>query len=62
MMPSEDITFCFNRKCTYKKCFRNPKNIKQMIPHSFAFLEGTDHCPKKEKQEKNKVGEQNERI
>ena len=53
-MPSEDITFCFNRKCTYKACFRNPKNIKQMIPHSFAYLENTDYCPKNKKQEKKK--------
>ena len=49
MMPSEDITFCMNRKCNYKKCERNPKHIRLLIPHSFAYLEDTDYCPKKRK-------------
>ncbi|MGN1130219.1 MAG: hypothetical protein ACI4Q8_02615 [Ruminococcus sp.] len=48
---NEDITFCDNRKCKNKKCFRNPKNIKHFeIPHSFASLKGTDYCPISEKE------------
>ena len=43
---NEDITFCDNKKCKVKRCFRNPKNIEHFyIPHSFASLEGTDYCP-----------------
>lgn len=55
-MASEDITFCFNRKCNILKCIRNPKHIKASHGkpyHSFAFLEGTEDCLK--------AGEQNER-
>lgn len=37
-MPSEDITFCANRKCTYTKCERNMKNIRLDIPHSVAMF------------------------
>lgn len=43
---NEDITFCFS-DCKITKCIRNKKNIKhQEIPHSYAFLEGTDCCIK----------------
>lgn len=55
-MASEDITYCVNEKCDCLKCFRNPKHIKLPIPHSFAFLENTEDCYKKQK----KVGEKNE--
>lgn len=47
-MASEDITYCINENCDYMKCFRNPKHIKLPIPHSFAFLENTEDCPKRE--------------
>ena len=43
---SEDITYCMNRECKVMKCERNPKNIKEMKPHSFASLEDTDYCEK----------------
>lgn len=42
-MASEDIAFCANIGCADIKCERNPKNILQPIPHSFALF--TD-CPK----------------
>ena len=51
-MASEDITYCMNENCNEMKCFRNPKHIKQMIPHSFAFLEGTEDCYKTRKGDK----------
>lgn len=44
-MASEDITFCFS-ECENMKCIRNKKHIKLSIPHSFAFLEGTEDCLK----------------
>lgn len=43
---TEDITWCMNKYCTVTKCERNPKHIKQMKSHSFAYLEGTDYCEK----------------
>lgn len=45
---SDDITFCTNKKCTIKKCMRNPKNIRHHeITHSFADLDGKkDYCLK----------------
>lgn len=46
-MASEDITFCTNKKCKYMKCDRNPKHIKQLIPHSFADYDGTEYCYRK---------------
>lgn len=43
---SDDITFCAN-ECDIISCRRNQKNIKiHNIPHSFAYLEGTEDCPK----------------
>ena len=42
-MASEDITFCANKSCSDMKCYRNPKHIKLLIPHSFALFE---QCPK----------------
>lgn len=42
-MPSEDITFCANKGCRDLKCERNPKNIRLLIPHSFALF---PNCPK----------------
>ena len=45
-MFSDDITFCVS-ECDNKSCFRHPSNIKVPdIPHSFAYLEGTEDCPK----------------
>lgn len=35
---SDDITFCANKNCMDRKCYRNPKNIKHHIPHSFALF------------------------
>lgn len=43
-MSSEDFTFCMKDDCDNMKCFRNPKHIKLLIPHSYAWLEGTDDC------------------
>ena len=43
---SEDITYCMNKTCNIIKCERNPKHIKEMKPHSFAYLEDTDYCEK----------------
>ena len=37
-MASEDITFCANMNCLDTECFRNPKNIKLLIPHSFSLF------------------------
>ena len=52
-MISEDITFCRN-KCNNKKCMRNPCNIRcHDIPHSFAYLKGTDDCPTENEYENN---------
>ena len=45
-MFNEDITFCMNDKCDKMECFRNPKHVKLPIAHSFAWLDGTEHCPK----------------
>lgn len=45
-MVSEDITFCFS-ECGNMKCIRNKKHIKLPIPHSFAFLDGTEDCLKR---------------
>ena len=42
---SEDITYCAS-DCSLTGCVRNKKNIRQMIPHSFALLEGTEECLK----------------
>ena len=44
-MASKDITFCFS-ECENMECIRNKKHIKLPIPHSFAFLEGTEDCLK----------------
>lgn len=46
---SEDITYCMNRNCNIMKCERNPKHIKQLKPHSFAFFEDTEDCKKRGK-------------
>lgn len=55
-MASEDITFCANDKCEVMECVRNPKHIKQhWREHSFAFLEGTEDCLKKEKKKEKVV-------
>ena len=44
---NEDITFCNNQKCRFMSCERNPKHIKNhYMYHSFAALEGTEHCLK----------------
>lgn len=45
----EDITYCVNTDCKNIDCDRNPQNIKQSIPHSFADLEGTEYCKKGER-------------
>ena len=45
MIMSEDITYCLS-ECNNMKCFRNKRYIKIPIPHSFAFLEGTEDCHK----------------
>lgn len=42
-MLSEDITFCANYNCNDVGCYRNSKNIKLRIPHSFALF---TQCPK----------------
>ena len=42
-MPSEDITFCANRKCRDTKCERNSRRIRLPILHSFALFRD---CPK----------------
>lgn len=43
---SEDITYCMNKKCKIMKCERNPKHIRELKPHSFAYLEDTEYCEK----------------
>lgn len=48
-MPSEDITFCTNWNCNRTRCIRNPKHIKQPIPHSFMPLDNTEFCFKSQK-------------
>ena len=45
----KDITYCVNTDCKNIDCDRNPQNIKQSIPHSFADLEGTEYCKKGER-------------
>lgn len=36
---SDDITFCANKECKDKSCYRNPKHIMHDdIPHSFAMF------------------------
>lgn len=41
---SDDITFCGNN-CVDTKCRRHPTNIQDLsIPHSFAYLLGTEDC------------------
>ena len=41
---SDDITFCYYRKCKNRKCFRHPSNIRiPYIPHSFAFYKDCEH-------------------
>lgn len=59
---SDDITFCMKFNCTMVKgCDMNPKNIRHPeIPHSFAYYEGTEYCPKvlKQKQKDAKKGVQ----
>lgn len=42
-MGSEDITFCANFNCSDTSCYRNEKNIKMPIPHSFGLF---PDCPK----------------
>ena len=42
-MPSEDITFCANRKCRDTKCERNSRRIRLPILHSFALFQD---CPR----------------
>lgn len=42
-MGSEDITFCANLNCPDTSCFRNGKNIKMPIPHTFGLF---TKCPK----------------
>lgn len=49
-MLFDDITFC-GSDCNNKKCIRHPSNIREPnIPHSFAYLKDTDHCPLKKKE------------
>lgn len=41
---SEDITFCFNTRCKYTRCERNPRNIRlYWMPHSFARFEECEY-------------------
>ena len=51
---SDDITFCAS-KCSNKECFRHPDNIKNPhIPHSFAYLKGTEEwCEEEVRNENN---------
>ena len=53
---SDDITFCqdsLNKQCDKIKCFRHWRNILCFdIPHSFAYLKGTEYCPLKKGEEK----------
>lgn len=44
----EDKTYCANTECTNISCGRNPKNIRRVMLHSFADLEGTEYCSKEE--------------
>lgn len=47
---NEDITFCNKQKCKIMSCERNPNNIRiWSIPHSYAELENTEYCKKKER-------------
>lgn len=42
---SDDITFCAST-CDDRTCYRHPSNIiHRDIPHSFAPLKNTTHCP-----------------
>ena len=51
---SDDITFCTNKKCTIKKCMRNPKNIRlHYRPHSFADFDGSKNYCLKAKEKDN---------
>ena len=46
---SEDITWCSKRNCNNSKCERNRKRIRPTVkPLSFADLEYTKYCPKKQ--------------
>ena len=49
----EDITYCSNKECSNISCERHPKNIRRVMLHSFADLEGTEYCSKEEDQYKN---------
>lgn len=54
-MASQDITFCLNRKCEMKECERHPSNIRNTRPfYSFAELDGTKHCLKRDLKQKTK--------
>lgn len=48
-MASKDITYCMKTDCEIESCFRNQKHIKDNDFYSFAFLEGTEDCLKKDK-------------
>ena len=44
MFGCDDITWC-GSKCSFKKCFRNPVNMKDRVGlHSFAEFKGTEDC------------------
>ena len=46
---SNDITYCENKKCRYRKCYRHWNNrLKGMPYYSVAELEGTEYCEKRE--------------
>lgn len=44
MFGSDDITWC-GSECSFKKCFRNPANMKDRVGlHSYADFKGTPDC------------------
>ena len=43
----QDITWCMNGGCKEEKCMRNQIHITNRgIPHSFAYMDGTEDCYK----------------
>ena len=54
---SDDITFCGNKDCKHKDCFRHWTNIKEPnIPHSFAYFNNTPECEWVKKNNKLEIG------
>lgn len=49
----EDITFCMD-ECDNLECFRNRKRASTNRPHSYAFLQNTEYCPKNNIKENDK--------